>query len=97
MQVRLDRAHQVARRAAAFLKSKFSAVRVILFGSVINSDLFHRRSDVDLAVWGINDHDYFRAVGMLQSLDPEFSIDLIIFEEASDSLQMKILNEGTEV
>jgi uncharacterized protein len=94
---RVEKARQVADLAAALLKTEFSAVRVVLFGSVIHTEHFHRRSDIDLAVWGIKEREYFRAVGILQSLDPAFSIDLIIFDEANSNLQKIILSEGVEL
>ena len=38
-----------------------------------------------------------RAVGVLQALDPEFSIDLVLFDEASPGLQKTILHEGIDL
>ena len=96
-QLRLERAHQVAGRAAGLLRHDFSAERVVVFGSLISPDLFHARSDIDLAAWGIQGSDYYRAVGVLQSLDPEFSIDLILFEEAPARLQKVILIDGLDL
>jgi predicted nucleotidyltransferase len=96
-QARLDKARQVAGLAAGLLKKEFSARRVVLFGSLVTPDIFHSRSDIDLAAWGIPGRDYYRAVGVLQSLDAEFSIDLILFEEASTRLQKAILAEGVEL
>lgn len=96
-QLRLDKARQVAVRAASILKTEFSAVRVVFFGSLVDPQLFHNRSDIDLAAWGIKDRDYYRAVGVLQSIDTEFSIDLIDFEDASSELQKTILHDGVEL
>ena len=52
-QVELDerrqRAWEVARLAADLLKNEFGAPRVVLFGSLLRPQLFHARSDVDLA------------------------------------------------
>ena len=96
-QLRLDKARQVAVRAASILKTEFSAVRVVIFGSLVAPELFHNRSDIDLAAWGIKDREYYRAVGVLQSIDTEFSIDLIDFEDASCELQKTILHDGVEL
>lgn len=96
-QLRLDKAHKIAVRAADLLRKDFCAERVVLFGSSVSPDLFHTRSDIDLAAWGIKGRDYYRAVGVLQSLDTEFSIDLILFEEASDTLKKLILSDGVEL
>ena len=97
MQQRLQAAHLVARRAAKLLKEQFAAKSVVLFGSVVTPGLFHSRSDIDLAVWGIQESEYYRVVGLLQSLDSRFPIDLILFEEASTSLQQTIRKEGMEI
>jgi predicted nucleotidyltransferase len=34
-------------------------------------------SDIDLAVWGLPERDYFRAVGNLLDITSEFNIDLV--------------------
>jgi len=49
---------------------------------------------VDLAVWGLPEDVYFRAVGRLQSLDANISVDLVAVEKASSRLQKKIEREG---
>ena len=48
--VRLLRAQQVAREAAAYLKEAFGATRVVAFGSLVHGDHFGEWSDIDLAV-----------------------------------------------
>ena len=94
---RLKKAREVAGRAALLLKKEFGIRKVVVFGSLVQPDLYHLRSDIDLAVWGLKGRDYFRAVGILQSLDPGFEIDLIAFEDASKSIQEAILSEGKEL
>jgi uncharacterized protein len=89
-----EHAWQVARAGAALLKAEFGVERVVVFGSLTVSGLFHHRSDVDLAVWGVAPDEYFRAVGQLQALDADVSIDLVEFETASPRLQKKIEHEG---
>jgi predicted nucleotidyltransferase len=80
---RLTRANVVAQQAAAFLRQFYGVERIALFGSVAQPQRFHARSDIDLAVWGLDERCYYRAVGELQALTPEFAIDLIRGEEAS--------------
>lgn len=79
LKTRQQRSIAVAKLASQVLRSQFGASRVVLFGSVI-SDIdelsFHADSDIDLAVWGMSDHSYFKAVGYLQGLS-EFAIDLV--------------------
>lgn len=91
---RFERAHAAARKAATMLMDEFGAREVVMFGSLVHPDLFHSRSDIDLAAWGVDEFDYYRAVGRLQSVAPEFSIDLVRMEEASGSLRKRILREG---
>jgi predicted nucleotidyltransferase len=93
----LKQARTVASRAALLLKDEFGVKKVVVLGSLLQPHLFHSRSDVDLAVWGLTGRNYYRAVGLLQSLDPEIQVDLIAFEQASISMQETILREGQEL
>ncbi len=97
MAARRERAWAVARRGAALLKDEFGVKRVMVFGSLCHPNLFYERSDVDLAVWGIDERKYLRAVGCLLNLDPEISIDLIEFESARPTLRKAIEREGVEL
>lgn len=60
---------------------------MFVFGSLLNEELFHLKSDIDLAVMGLDEKDYYRAQGQLLALDPEFGIDLILMEDVSESLK----------
>jgi len=95
--LRLTQARKIARRAAATLKKQFGVKKVVLFGSVTHPALFHLRSDIDIAVWGLRGRKYYRAVGILQALDPGIGIDLIAYEEATPSLKAVIRREGKEL
>lgn len=94
---RLKQARKVARRAVSILRKQFGVKKVVLFGSVIHPGLFHSRSDIDIAVWGLKGREYYRAVGVLQALDSQIGIDLIAHESASPSLRKVIREEGREV
>jgi predicted nucleotidyltransferase len=61
MEARRERAMLAARRAAEILRAEFGVQRVILFGSLATGSWFHRRSDIDLAVEGLDATDYWRA------------------------------------
>ncbi len=93
---RLTQAWEVARRAAALLKEQYGATRVAVFGS-LNPALFHRRSDLDLAVWGLDEKDYYCAVASLLSLAPQIEVDLIEVERTRPALRAVIEREGTFV
>jgi predicted nucleotidyltransferase len=94
---RFKKAGEIASRAALLLKDEFGVKKVLMFGSLVHPPLFHIHSDVDLAVWGLAGKEYYRAVGILQGLDPEIGVDLIAFEDASTSIQDTILREGREL
>ena len=89
-----QRAWEVAQQASQVLKEQFQAQRVVVFGSVLSSDRFHPHSDLDLAVWGLEEKDYYRAVARLLDLDPVISVDLIEAELASPALLAVIEQEG---
>lgn len=94
---RFKKAVEVASRAASILREEFGVKKVVEFGSLVQPHLFHIHSDIDLAVWGLVGLEYYRAIGILQSLDPQIKIDLVAFEDASKSIQETILREGKEL
>ncbi|PIG93766.1 hypothetical protein CSQ79_09060 [Gloeocapsopsis sp. IPPAS B-1203] len=73
---RYQRGWEVAREAAEILK-RFGADRVVVFGSLLDQQRIHLRSDVDLAVGGLNSKYYFQAVARLQEIDSTFAVDLV--------------------
>ena len=85
----------IARQAASILKDEFKASRVVVFGSLVQHNRFHLSSDIDLAVWDIQ--DYFRAVSRLMDLDPDIEFDLVPVEDAHASILVAISREGTEL
>lgn len=96
-QQRVAKAWALARKAADLLHERFAAQRVAVFGSLLHPEYFHRRSDVDLAVWGLDEGDYLRAVAAVTALDKEISVDLIAVEEAPESLCDLIRAEGSSL
>lgn len=94
---RFERAWEVARRGADLLRSQFKAEKVVVFGSLTNRELFHLRSDIDLAVWGLSDEQCWRAWGVLLDLSPEFSVDLVNVETAPERICRTIETKGLPV
>ena len=92
--LRYQRAWEVAQQAAAILKEQFGVQRVVIFGSTLWIKRFHHRSDVDLAVWGLDEKVYYRAVVRLLDIEPTISVDLIEAEFASPALLKMIEQEG---
>ena len=96
-EARYHRAWELARQAAALLKSRFGASRVVLFGSLLDKQHFRRWSDVDLAAWGLPGITYYKAQSALLDLDPTISIDLVDPESCSPNLRKVILQEGIDL
>ncbi len=94
-----ERAWSVARSCAALLRDRFGAERVVVFGSLVEDEgrWFGARSDIDLAAWGIQDDDYFTAVGQLQGVSAEFEVDLVAMERCPAHLAEPISNHGAEL
>ena len=91
---RRERAWDIARQAAAYLKDTFGATEVLVFGSLAHGHWYSLTSDIDLAAWGIPSEDYFLAVARLQDISPEYAIDLVRLENCSAESRQRILEEG---
>ncbi len=94
--IRHERGWQVAREAAALVKERFGASRVVVFGSLLRPEVFDEGSDVDLAVWGVADDKYLRAVAEVTALDREISVDLVQMELARSSISTQA-EAGVEI
>lgn len=94
---RFELGWQLARQGVDILRSQFGAAKVVVFGSLVDRQLFHQRSDIDLAVWGVPEADYLRALGRLLDLSTEFSFDLVLVEEAPERLRQRIERDGMEI
>jgi predicted nucleotidyltransferase len=98
LEARRERAWEVARQAATLLKQEFGATRVVLFGSLTRGPgRFYVRSDIDLAVWGLDERLYFKAVARLLDLDSEIGVDLVEAEKAKPSLMVAIEQDGIDL
>ncbi|HCE67640.1 MAG TPA: nucleotidyltransferase domain-containing protein [Geobacter sp.] len=93
---RQESAKETADALAKELKERFHASKVMLFGSVTSAD-FNLWSDIDLAVWGISDSDYYKAVAYTSGFSSVFKVDLIGAEDCSQSLLQHITQNGIEL
>jgi predicted nucleotidyltransferase len=86
-----------ARLAAAkqLLVDRYGARRVVLFGSFARGDTTER-SDVDLAVAGLDPAGYFTAIADLTGL-LDTPVDLVELERAPPSLLARIELEGVDL
>ena len=85
------------REAAALLKGRFGARRVILFGSLAHQAWFAPDSDVDLVVEGLASRDYWQAWRAVEETIRSCEVDLIDLETASLSLRQAIQRHGVEL
>lgn len=91
-QAALDTAHQLADT----LKQRFQATRVMLFGSATRAD-FSKWSDIDIAVWGVDSADYFKAVAYVSGFSSVFKVDLVDADDCQPSLLNYITLHGVEL
>jgi predicted nucleotidyltransferase len=85
------------RVAAAMLKSRYAARRVVLFGSLAHAAWFMPDSDVDLAVEGLAVTDYWQAWKAVEEALGGRPVDFIEIESAGESLRRAITRYGVEV
>jgi predicted nucleotidyltransferase len=86
--------HNYALKCADVLKVNFRVKKVYIIGSVANHTA-NEYSDIDIAVEGLKDSDYIRALTMLYETVPsDLEINLIPLENAFESLRQKAKKDG---
>lgn len=85
------------REAAAVVKARFGARRVMLFGSLAHAAWFMADSDVDLAVEGLVGDDYWQAWRLVEEIIGDRPVDLIEIEMVGESLRRAIQRYGIEL
>ena len=96
MKSRQQQGLEVARKCAVTLKEEFGVERVVLFGSMLDPERMWWGSDIDLAVWGLPEGDYFTAVGKVQDVDPNFSVDVVEIQHARPHI-LEGVQQGIEL
>lgn len=96
--LRREAAWRLARAAAALLKEQYHAERVVAFGSLVAEERsFTRWSDVDIAAWGIDPADTFRAIGAVMDLSSSPMVNLVDVNTSKPSLLAVIERDGVEL
>ena len=85
-------ARRSARTCAAHLGRAFGVRRVYLVGSLAHGR-FHDRSDIDLAVEGLEPRYYVRALAEIADLAGR-EVDLIVLEDAAQAMIDGVLKRG---
>lgn len=88
---------EVARRAAEMLREKYGVTRVRVFGSLLHPLHFDSRSDIDLAVEGLDIGSYWAAVAELYFFDKEIAIELVDPDSCPDGVWKAVELEGVDV
>ena len=94
---RRQRAWEVARRAASWLRERYGVTRVRVFGSLLYPSRFDSRSDIDLAVEGLDISNYWEAVTHLYFFDDAISVELVDQDSCSEALWAVVEHEGVDV
>ncbi len=89
----LQRAWHTAHRIAAMLYEDFRATQVAVFGSLAEKDWFSKWSDIDIAVWGVSDDEYFLAVSKAMDISGLFKVDLVDFESSKGLFRERIQSQ----
>jgi uncharacterized protein len=97
VKIRMDAGWQVAHRAAKLLREEYHAKRVVVFGSLLSAVRFTPWSDVDIAVWGLEPDQTFRAIGTVMDLTSSLEINLVDVNTCSPGLLQTIEREGVEI
>lgn len=82
------------KRAAASFRARFAYDELLLFGSLVTG-AFDRHSDIDLAVKGLAEEQYFKACAFLiHALPGDYDLDLKPYEALDEGLRRRIDGEG---
>jgi predicted nucleotidyltransferase len=94
---RRERAWEVARQIADFLRREYQPTRIVAFGSIVHPEMFGLHSDIDIAVEGIPWPEYLRAWNAVEERWPEFKVDLIDVGIVSERMRQRINEQGKEL
>ena len=88
---------EVARKASELLRTTYGVKQVVLFGSLSRDGVFDDHSDIDLAVEGLDEQEYYKALARLSDLDISSDIDLLMMEHTPPKVLDMILKEGKKL
>ncbi|AYO29926.1 nucleotidyltransferase domain-containing protein [Biomaibacter acetigenes] len=94
LNMRYEKAWEVAKQIACLLRQKYSAKKVWVFGSLAKKEMFNPWSDIDIAVEGIPHELYYKAIAEVISLSPEYKIDIVDIWDCSPLFRENIQKEG---
>ncbi|MBR8831754.1 MAG: hypothetical protein N5P05_002649 [Chroococcopsis gigantea SAG 12.99] len=95
MRLRQQKGLAVAHKIARILREEFGVQKIVLFGSMLSHENLSPHSDIDLAVWGLNEKDYFKAGAVIER-GYNFSVDLVEVEKAKPHI-LRAIEKGVEL
>jgi predicted nucleotidyltransferase len=93
---RTERAWVAARAAAAMLRERYGATRVVLYGSLARGH-FTLWSDVDIAAWGISEDDCYAAVFDVLGVTEEIEVNLALIQHVRPEVLASIERDAEEL
>ena len=63
----------------------------------MNQEYFHESSDIDIAVDGIPEESYYKAVGEVMNLMEGFSIDIVDLNACKTEMKKRIMLRNIEL
>ncbi len=94
---RIREGYTKASQAADYLKNEYSVKKVLLFGSLVDNEFFHKHSDIDIAVDGLPEKFYYKAIGEVMDLIGDFAIDIVDLNTCNPDFRKKIIRESVEL
>jgi len=91
-----EEAFRKAQKVALALNEAFPNVEVYLFGS-LTTNLFEVDSDIDIAVKGLPEEQYFDAYRMAENITEPIPLDFVQFEFAQNSMKERIMRDGVRL
>ena len=70
------------------LETKYQWDEAYLFGSILHEGRYGRNSDIDIAVLGLKNHDYYEFVGEISDLLNK-RVDVVLLEECDFAHSIK--------
>ena len=85
-----------AKQISEELLRTFHGIEVYLFGS-LTTDFYELTSDIDLAIKGLREEDYFKALKIAEGIAAPISVDLVQVEYAPETLRKNIERAGVRL
>jgi len=83
---RIELIHRLEKGVPDFMHQFPNVQKLVAFGSIVRPDYLSVHSDIDLAVAGLRNDQYWQAIGWFESCLRTERIDLVRIEDASPGI-----------